>query len=105
MHLVEASCGKAEGSTTAMRQLPLLPPFRMMEEFFFGMGVDTNMAEMVEHFSMGGDESPVTGPSIWEKTGKGPQSDLHQFFAKQYLEDDDERLVFPTFGSYKAYTD
>ena len=105
MTLVEGSCGKQEGQTTAQRQLPLLPPLRMLEEFFFGMGIDTNMAEMLIYFNEN-QEEPVTGESLWEKAGVSPETDLKQFFSKQRLQDDEERLVLPTFGSYKiGYTD
>jgi hypothetical protein len=105
MNLVEASNGKTEGSTVAHRQLPVLPPFRIMEEFLFGMAADTNMAEMLTYFSQN-QEEPVQGADFWAQSGLSPETDLHKFFKKLYLEDGDDRLVFPTFGSYKlGYTD
>jgi len=105
LNLVEASCGKQDNATTGQMQIPVLPPLRMLEEFLVGTGVDTNMAEMVSYFSEN-QEEPVTGSSVWEALSTAPETDLKKFFSQLRLEDGDERLVLPTFGSYKmVYTD
>lgn len=77
--MIEVSCGKQEGATTARRQLPVFPPLRMLEEFFVGMGVDTNMGEMMEYFA-DNQEAPVDGTSIWEALSTTPETDLKKFF-------------------------
>ena len=41
-------------------QIPVFPPLRMLEEFLVGLGVDTNMADMIEYFDET-QEEPVTG--------------------------------------------
>ena len=77
----------------------------MLEEFAVGLGIDTNMAEMIEHFAQS-DDSPVTGDSLWEKLGTSPETQLESFLQKNHITDGDERLALPTFGSYKMiYTD
>ena len=64
------------------------------------MGTDTNMAEMIAHFSNSKD-APVTGADFWAATGTSPEQGLREFFAKHQVAEDDERLLFPTFGGYK----
>ena len=105
MNILEQSCGKLEGQTTARRQIPLLPPLRMLEEFTVGLGIDTNMAEMMIYFSEN-QEEPVTGESIWERSDMKPEDELRRYYQYNHIADGDERLVMPTFGSYKMiYTD
>ena len=81
-------------------QLPLLPPFRMLEEFFYGIAMDTNMAEMISYFEEAQD-GPVTGSSIWDEVDVKPTEDLDRFFNYNHVVDGDERLLFPTFAGYK----
>lgn len=100
LSLVEQACGKQPGQTVAMRQLPMLPPFRMLEEFLFGMAIDTNMAEMVNYFNQN-QEEPVIGQDFWQKAGIAPGTNLDTFFQKRNLSDSEDSLVLPTFGSYK----
>jgi hypothetical protein len=50
----------------------------MLEEFAVGLGIDTNMAEMIDYFAQN-DETPVTGDSLWEKLETSPESDLASF--------------------------
>ena len=71
MDMVETSCGIAPGTTQARSDSPILPLGKMFEEFMVGMGADTNMVEMVEHFAESG-EAPVTGADFWEATGVEP---------------------------------
>jgi len=88
----------APGTTKA--QSSMLPLGRMFEEFMVGMGADTNMAEMIEHFKESG-EAPVTGQDFWQATGTEPQKALSAFFSKHKMSDEDESLLLPTFGGYK----
>ena len=100
LNMVEQSCGKQAGQTTASMQLPLLPPFRILEEFFYGIAMDTNMAEMIGHFEED-QEGPVTGKSIWDEIDAKPTEDLDRYFSYNHVVDGDERLLFPTFAGYK----
>ena len=105
LRLVELSCGKAEGSVQARREIPVFPPLKMLEELLVGTGIDTNMGEMIQYFGSN-QEEPVTGSSIWEKSGLTPEVELKRYLEFNHIADDDERLAMPTFGSYKMiYTD
>ena len=68
MSLVERSCGVEEGATKARFEIPVIPLGRMFEEFFVGMGADTNMGEMIQYFSEN-QEDPVSGNDFWQATG------------------------------------
>ena len=65
LNLVEKSCGLEAGSTRARTLTPIFPLGRMFEEFMVGMGADTNMVEMIEHFGQNQETAPVTGNDIW----------------------------------------
>lgn len=104
MKLVETACGKEAGSTKARKQLPVLPLGRILEDLLVGTAIDTNMAEMLDHFATT-QEEPVTGPSLWEAAGSAPEVSLREFYAGLRVDESDEQLVMPTFGSYKTYTD
>ena len=68
LSLVEKSCGVEEGKTKARFEIPILPIGKMLEEFLVGVGVDTNMAEMINYFEENQD-APVTGTDFWQATG------------------------------------
>ena len=68
LSLVEKSCGVEEGKTKARFETPILPIGKMLEEFLVGVGVDTNMAEMINYFEENQD-APVTGTDFWQATG------------------------------------
>ena len=105
LKIVELACGQTDGSTKPRTELPLLPPLRMLEEFTVGLGIDTNMAEMIEFFDEN-EQDPVTGSSIWEESGLTPEVELKRYFQYNHIAENDERLAMPTFGSYKMiYTD
>ena len=96
--LIEKSCGKEEGSTKALREIPGLPLGRMLEEFFTGICQDTNMAEMVWTFNQGGD--PVPGNDYWSASGTQPEQRLGDWYGANLFEEED--LIRPSFGSYKT---
>ena len=100
LNLVEASVGKEEGATKAVSEMPLLPLARIAEEFLFGLGADTNMAEMIAHFENG--DAPVTGTDFWTATGTEQEGDLHKFFAGHRVSESSESLLLPTWGGYKT---
>ena len=56
LNLIEKSCGLDEGKTKA--QMGFFLP-RVLEEYFVGMGADTNMAEMIAHFAENSHVAPV----------------------------------------------
>lgn len=67
MNLVEKCCGVDVGKTKARFETPVFPLAKMAEEFFVGMGADTNMAEMIAYFSENQD-APVKGEDFWQAT-------------------------------------
>lgn len=100
LNMVEKSCGVEAGNTKARFETPVLPIAKMMEEFFIGMGADTNMAEMLAYFSENQD-APVTGADFWAATGSEPEVALRKFFESRRVSEEDETLLLPTFGGYK----
>ena len=68
LNLVEKSCGLEAGNTKARFEIPILPLGKMFEEFMVGVGADTNMAEMVNHFTENQD-APVSGTDFWQAVG------------------------------------
>jgi len=68
LNLVEKSCGVEAGKTKAHFEIPILPLGKMFEEFMVGVGADTNMAEMINHFSENQD-APVSGTDFWQAMG------------------------------------
>ena len=104
LSLVETSCDKEEGKTKGRFEMPILPITRMIEEFLVGTAADTNMAEMIIHFSENQGDKPVTGQCFWDAAGVSQQADLRQFFNTHRVNEDDESLSLPTFGGYKFAT-
>ena len=99
MSMVERSCEKEAGSTKPLREIPVLPIGRMLEEFFTGICQDTNMAEMVYTFNQN-QEEPVIGEDYWTSIGASPEEKLEDWFNGHHVEE--EQLIRPTFGSYKT---
>lgn len=104
LSLIENSCGIEEGKTGARFEMPILPLTRMLEEFLVGTAADTNMAEMITHFSENQGEKAVNGESFWEAAGVSQEADLRQFFNTHRVSEEDEHLLLPTFGGYKFPT-
>ena len=73
----------------------------MLEEYLVGMGADTNMSEMIAHFAENQNVAPVSGTDFWTATGTSADESLSAFFGNHRVEEDDERLLTPTFGGYK----
>ena len=99
LNLVEQSCGFDEGRTKKLETL--LPVGRMLEEYLVGMGADTNMAEMIAYFAENQSVAPVSGNDFWTATGTSADESLSAFYSSHRVEEDDERLLTPTFGGYK----
>ena len=100
MNTIEASCGKAPGSTKAKLEIPLVDIFAMAEDFFTGITHDRNMAEMVNTFANSNEEKPVMGECFWKATGLSPEEKFSSWYQNASFQED-QHLATPTFGAYK----
>lgn len=65
LNLVEKASDKEEGSTKALRKIPLLKLSEMAEEFFVGITHDRNMRLLATHFENNEMDCPCPGTDYW----------------------------------------
>lgn len=92
--IIERASHKTEGSTQASKFNPLL----LVEEFFTGLTVDQNMANMVQYFATN-KKQPVTGADFWQAEQLKATTDFESFFRSNTVSH--ASLAEPSYGAYK----
>lgn len=73
-------------------------PFILLEEFFTGLTVDQNLANLVKHFAETR-EQPVFGKDFWSTEHMTPKNDFEAFYRQNPVIH--SNLAEPSYGDYK----